>query len=574
MSWADIALGNTVPANRGGKRTAPTGASDPSRAYAGGSSTFNEAAGSTQYPAAPVNALAGLKPGGVPLDGGRSSGMVRVAGAGGVTAGGDTGMAAPPQVASQPGIDPSRLYSGATGSLNPNAPPIFRRSDITFNQANPGQESESGARIGASDAGWSSPFGTTDNMYISGTDPNSPNVSIKNGQYAGMSYNYGLDPTGQYYIPQGPGQQRQMGTANYGSDVWMPLALAATMGAGVYGAGAGAAAEGAAGGAGAAGAGAAPAYSGVGMSAGSGAGAGFGAEGATVGGAGAAGAGGATGATGGGAAGGGSGLGTTASGFFDNAGNWVPLANAAIGAIGANRAAGQQADAANRATQLQSDIYQQNRADLAPWRQAGGAGLSRLQYLLGLGGQNAPGGAGGGDYGSLMRDFGMSDYQADPGYQFRMQQGEQAINRNALANGRYNSGSVLRALQDFNSGLASQEYGNAFNRFQTQRGTRLNALQSLSGVGQSATNQTGQFGQNFANQAGSNMIGAGNAAAAGTVGGINAITGGLGQYLNYNQSQQQMQQQQQYNNAMLEALRGNNGGYGYRSSEGVPAGGF
>jgi len=188
MSWADIALGNVAPANPGGKRTAPTlGIPDPNRAYAGGSSTFNEAAGGTQYPAGPVNALAGLKPGGVPLGGGRSGGMVRAMGGGGVTASDAVGMNAPPQIANQPGIDPSRLYSGSTGSLNPNAPPIFRRSDITFNQANPGQELESGGRIGASDAGWSSPFGTTDNMYISGTDPNSPNVSIKNGQYVSTS---------------------------------------------------------------------------------------------------------------------------------------------------------------------------------------------------------------------------------------------------------------------------------------------------------------------------------------------------------------------------------------------------
>jgi hypothetical protein len=220
-----------------------------------------------------------------------------------------------------------------------------------------------------------------------------------------------------------------------------------------------------------------------------------------------------------------------------------------IGAIGANRAAGQQADAANRATDLQREIYQQNRADLAPWRQAGGAGLSRLQYLLGIGDQGAAGGAGGGDYGSLMRDFGMQDYQEDPGYQFRLKQGEQAINRNALARGRYNSGSVLKGLQDFNSGLASQEYGNAFNRFQAQRGTKLNALQSLSGTGQSASNQTAQLGAQFGQSAGQNMIGAGNAAAAGTVGMTNAINNGLGQWWNYQQSQD-----------MINALRGSNGG--------------
>lgn len=211
--------GNVIAVPAQGGMVKPLG----NTAYAGGSPTFNEAAGGTA-------------------------------------------------IASQPGIDESRLYNGNTGSLNPNAPPIFRRSDFTFNPAAPGQDTESGYKEGAA-ASWSSPFGGTDNMYINGTDPNSPSVSIKNGKYAGMAYNYGLDPTGKYYIPQGPGQQRQMGTANYGSDVWMPLAMMASAGAGVYGAGAGVVGE--------TGSAVAPVaesgYMGVGSTAGSGAGAGFGA---------------------------------------------------------------------------------------------------------------------------------------------------------------------------------------------------------------------------------------------------------------------------------------------------------
>lgn len=144
----------------------------------------------------------------------------------------------------------------------------------------------------------------------------------------------------------------------------------------------------------------------------------------------------------------------------------------------------------------------------------------------------------GAGYGSLMRDFSMADYQADPGYQFRLDQGEKAINRNALARGRYNSGSVLRALQDFNSGLASQEYGNAFNRFNTQQGNQFNRLASIAGVGQTATQSTNSDRMATGNTIAGNQIGAGNAAAAGQVGSINAITGGIGQGVNFWQSQQ------------------------------------
>lgn len=51
-------------------------------------------------------------------------------------------------------------------------------------------------------------------------------------------------------------------------------------------------------------------------------------------------------------------------------------------------------------------------------------------------------------------------FRADPGYQFRLQQGEKAINRGAAARGNVLSGATMQALGDFNSGLASQEYAN------------------------------------------------------------------------------------------------------------------
>ena len=104
-----------------------------------------------------------------------------------------------------------------------------------------------------------------------------------------------------------------------------------------------------------------------------------------------------------------------------------------------------------------------------------------------------------------------------------------------------------------------QGYGNAFNRFQTERINTLAPLQSLAGVGQSATQQAQQAAQNFATGAtstygalgagqtgalgafgaaqGSNIIGAGNARASGYVGGANALSGGVGQALNFYQNQ-------------------------------------
>lgn len=57
-----------------------------------------------------------------------------------------------------------------------------------------------------------------------------------------------------------------------------------------------------------------------------------------------------------------------------------------------------------------------------------------------------------------------SSIESDPSYQFRLEQGNQAINRSAAAKGMLGSGNVLAELAKYGQGMASQEYGNQFNR--------------------------------------------------------------------------------------------------------------
>jgi hypothetical protein len=86
--------------------------------------------------------------------------------------------------------------------------------------------------------------------------------------------------------------------------------------------------------------------------------------------------------------------------------------------------------------------------------------------------------------------------------------------------------------------MASQEYTNAFNRYQTNRSNQLNPLQSLMWTGQTAANQVGAAGQNYANQAGDAYMNAGNARASGYVGSANAWSNALGNVANmYSQNQ-------------------------------------
>ena len=310
----------------------------------------------------------------------------------------------------------------------------------------------------------------------------------------------------------------------------------------------------------------------------------------------------------------------------------------------ANQAAALQAASADKSLAFQREMYGQQRADIAPYRQAGLAAQNQLLTYLGLnpstaamapvtsfdeagynraldayygggGGSGggvpaggtftpgymqlastegggdvyvdpvftpAPAGAGAGgnvnaltmptreqfttatpvdqvsvdpnspDFGKYTKDFGMSDFEADPGYAFRMAEGLKALDRQAAARGGLISGSALKASQRYGQDMASQEYGNAFNRYQVNRSNQLNPLMAISGYGQQATNQLGQYGAQFA-QSGANTMAnsanaqaggaynAGQARASGYIGQSNALTNALstglnayGQYSNLN----------------------------------------
>jgi hypothetical protein len=169
-------------------------------------------------------------------------------------------------------------------------------------------------------------------------------------------------------------------------------------------------------------------------------------------------------------------------------------------------------------------MFAEQKALQEPFRQGGLTAQNEIMQLLGIGGdKNAAG------YGSLGKSFGTEQFQQDPGYGFRQAEGMKALERSAAARGNLLSGSTLKGVQRFGQDLASQEYQNAFNRYQTERSAKLNPLQSLMGSGQSATNvMTGAAGQMGQNEA-SNLYNAGQARASGYVGSANALSNALGQ---------------------------------------------
>ncbi len=206
-----------------------------------------------------------------------------------------------------------------------------------------------------------------------------------------------------------------------------------------------------------------------------------------------------------------------------------------IGGQASRQAASMQADSADRATESQRAMFERQLEMQAPFREAGVTSQNRLMELLGLGGSStAP------DYGSLLRDFSMADYQADPGYQFRQAEGMRGIENSAAARGGLLSGGALKGIQRFGQDLASQEFGNAYQRFKANQTDRYNKLAGVVNTGQGATNQLTSAAGNLGTQIGQNITGAGNANAAGAVGQANAWTNAIGQGYNMYQQNQLM----------------------------------
>lgn len=123
-----------------------------------------------------------------------------------------------------------------------------------------------------------------------------------------------------------------------------------------------------------------------------------------------------------------------------------------------------------------------------------------------LGGQGTPDG-----YGSLLQRFGMDQFQEDPGFKFRQEEANKALERQMASQGITLGGAgegeinptAYRAMQELNQGLASQEYGNAYNRYVQDQLNTFNMLMGSAGMGQGSTGimatAGNQYGTNVGN---------------------------------------------------------------------------
>lgn len=173
----------------------------------------------------------------------------------------------------------------------------------------------------------------------------------------------------------------------------------------------------------------------------------------------------------------------------------------AMGASASRSAMRQQLAALKEARGEISRAYEESKGYYTPYAQAGEEGLNRLRDIM-----NKP--------------FSMSDLQLDPGYQFRLKEGLKGIEGTAAARGGLLSGATMKGAQRYGQEMASQEYGNAYNRY-------LQLPMYFSGMGERTAGAraglSSQYGSNIANLMGQG----GQAQAAGTMGAANAWSNAL-----------------------------------------------
>lgn len=187
------------------------------------------------------------------------------------------------------------------------------------------------------------------------------------------------------------------------------------------------------------------------------------------------------------------------------------IASGLIGASAAKSAAEKQAEAANNSLALQRQMFERTQENFAPYLGIGKGATTTLGALYGI----SPDGS------AVQQNADYSQFYKSPDYGFALDQGNLALERSMNARGLNLSGGALKDIAQFNQGLATQQFGNYFNR-----------LLSLSQLGGNAASSAAGSAANFSNQMSNSIQGAGQAQASGIVGGANAITGSINSGIN------------------------------------------
>jgi hypothetical protein len=234
---------------------------------------------------------------------------------------------------------------------------------------------------------------------------------------------------------------------------------------------------------------------------------------------------------------------------------WTAAAIAGSAVLGAGTsmmAAGTAADASKSAADKQAQMYQQTRSDLSPYNTMGQNALSSAYSLA----QTGPTG-GGPDYiaqaaQNLPGQMTQAQLEQTPGYQWNLAQGLKSTQSAAAARGLGVSGAALKGAATYATGLADSTYQNQFanaqqrfadyvNLNQGQQGNltnQFNRYNALATLGENAAAQTGTQGTSAARAEGTFLSNAGTQQGSGMMNAANALSGGVNNYLAYQNAQQ------------------------------------
>jgi hypothetical protein len=174
------------------------------------------------------------------------------------------------------------------------------------------------------------------------------------------------------------------------------------------------------------------------------------------------------------------------------------VGSAIIGSKSVSKASDQQAASTDKALAANKAQADQTRADYAPWRAAGETALGQFAKE-----NDTP--------------LDQSKIQMDPGYQFGLTQGQQAIDRKTAAAGGRISGAALKEAAQYGTDYATTGYSTAYNRQNSARNDRLERLRALAGLGATSTSAAAAAGAASTSAGNALTIAAGNNQGAGTV---------------------------------------------------------
>lgn len=213
------------------------------------------------------------------------------------------------------------------------------------------------------------------------------------------------------------------------------------------------------------------------------------------------------------------------------------IVGGSIASSGAQAAASTEANATNQATAAEQAMFQQAYGLEQPYAATGTDAEAELAAELGIKGPYGFQNPAYGTFGFLGAQPSLTDVTQLPGYSFTLQQGLNATNNAASAqglaavpgSGNY-SGVQQKGDISYAEGLANTYYNNYLSNYWTNQNNRYNMLAGLvntgAGAAESLGGQATTTGANIANttQAGANSVAAAQEAAANaTAGGVSGL---------------------------------------------------